>query len=81
MFYEAAFRALQKRRVRYLVVGGVAVNLYGILRATADLDIFPWLKSSQNVAKFVSAMKKLGYKPRAPVAPEDLQDPQKRLEW
>src|SRR3989338_8029591 len=81
MFYESVFRALQKERVRYLVVGGVAMNLYGVLRATADLDLFIWLKNSGNVAKFVKIMKRLGYKPRVPVAPEDLQDPEKREEW
>lgn len=81
MFYETVFRALQKKRVRYLVAGGVAVNLYGILRATADLDLFLWLGSPENVAKFVQTMKKLGYRPRVPVPPEDLQDPQKRREW
>jgi hypothetical protein len=37
MFYEQVFRVLHKHEVRYLVVGGVAVNLYGVLRMTADL--------------------------------------------
>lgn len=35
MFYEAVFRELYKEKIEYLVVGGVAINLYGILRATA----------------------------------------------
>ncbi len=81
MLYEAVFKALQKERVRYLLVGGIAVNLYGVLRATADLDIFLWLDDSNNIAKFVKIMNKLGYKPRVPVKPEDLQDPKKRDEW
>jgi predicted nucleotidyltransferase len=81
MFYQAVFRALYKERVRYLVVGGVAVNLYGILRATADLDLFLWLGNVKNVEKFVRVMKKLGYKSRVPVPPEDLLNPLKRAEW
>ena len=38
--FESLFSALNKAKVRYLVVGGIAVNLYGIERATADIDLF-----------------------------------------
>ena len=34
------FRALQIERVRYVVIGGIALNLQGIVRATEDIDIF-----------------------------------------
>lgn len=34
------FRALARENVRYKVVGGIALNLHGIVRATEDLDIF-----------------------------------------
>lgn len=33
------FASLQKHNVRYLVIGGVAAVLYGVPRATFDLDI------------------------------------------
>ena len=36
---EQVLSALNASRVRYLVVGGVAVVLHGHLRATADLDL------------------------------------------
>ena len=81
MFYERVFRALHKHDVRYLVVGGVAVNLYGVLRMTADLDLMVHLTEGDNVTRFVAAMKELGYKPRAPVKPDDFADAQKRQEW
>ena len=45
MIYEDVFRKLQEKKVQYLVVGGIAINLYGILRATADLDIMLQLKN------------------------------------
>lgn len=32
--------ALEREGVRYVVVGGVAMNLHGLVRATEDLDIF-----------------------------------------
>lgn len=36
----AVLRALAKRGVRFKVVGGVALNVIGLPRATQDLDIF-----------------------------------------
>ena len=36
----AIFRALMAERVRYKVVGGVALNLHGLVRGTEDLDLF-----------------------------------------
>jgi predicted nucleotidyltransferase len=39
MCYLELFRALQEQKVRYLVVGGVAVNLHGIGRLTVDIDL------------------------------------------
>jgi len=32
------FSVLNKEAVKYMVAGGIAVNLYGIERATADID-------------------------------------------
>jgi hypothetical protein len=36
----AVLRAFQKEDVHYKIVGGVALNLHGLARATQDLDIF-----------------------------------------
>ena len=38
MFYAEFFRALHEEGVRYVLVGGVAVNLHGVERATGDID-------------------------------------------
>lgn len=32
--------ALERERVDYIVIGGVAVNLHGLARATEDIDLF-----------------------------------------
>ena len=80
MYYEEIFQELNRREVRYLVVGGVAVNLYGVPRATMDLDLMVDLKRA-NLQKFITALTKLGYKPKLPVKIEDLLDPQKRRFW
>jgi hypothetical protein len=34
------FASFQKHEVRYIVIGGIASVLYGVPRATFDLDIF-----------------------------------------
>ncbi len=33
-------RAFERAQVEYVLVGGVAVNLHGIVRATEDIDFF-----------------------------------------
>ena len=55
MFYEAVFRSLYKERIKYLVAGGIAVNLYGVLRATANLDVFLWMGDPKNIEKSVGS--------------------------
>ncbi len=76
VFYEDVFRALNRHGVRYLVVGGVAVNLLGVPRMTKDLDLMLDL-SSENLKLFLSALNDLGYRPRAPVPLEEFADASK----
>jgi hypothetical protein len=80
MYYEEIFRAFEKEGLRYLVVGGIAVNLYGVPRSTADLDIMIDLEE-ENIKKLIMVMKKLGFIPRVPVNPEDLADEKIREKW
>lgn len=43
MDFEKVFQlltALEREGVQYVLVGGVALNLHGILRATQDIDLF-----------------------------------------
>jgi predicted nucleotidyltransferase len=81
MIYEEVFRSLQKNKIRYVVVGGMAVNFHHIVRQTADLDLIVQLEDGENVRRFVMALGKLGYKPRVPVNPIDFADPKKREQW
>jgi len=37
--FRKVFSAMNQERVKYMVAGGIAVNLFGIERAPADLDI------------------------------------------
>jgi len=74
------FDVLAKARVRYLVVGGVAVVLHGHLRVTADLDLVIDLERNNALAA-VRAFSSLGYRPRAPVPLELFADAQQRQSW
>jgi hypothetical protein len=77
---EIVLGALGQARVRYLVVGGVAVVLHGHLRATADLDLVVQLEEA-NVNRALAALEALGYRPRAPVLARLFADPEVRSEW
>ena len=80
MFYEEIFKLLNKKRINYVVVGGVAFVLHGIVRLTADLDLMISL-DRKNVTKYLEVMKEFGYKPKLPVKAEELMDRDKREIW
>ena len=78
--FELIFQALEKARVQYLVVGGVAVVLHGHPRFTADLDLILALEPP-NVLAAIAALGQLGYRPRAPVPVEQFANAEIRREW
>jgi hypothetical protein len=78
--FDLVFAALTQRKVRYLVVGGVAVVLHGVPRFTADLDLVLALDTA-NVLAALDALAGLAYRPRAPVPLLDFADPSARRDW
>ncbi len=74
---ERVLHALEAARVRYLVVGGVAVVLHGHPRLTADLDLALAL-DTQNVRAAFAALAGLGYRPRVPVTADSFADADER---
>lgn len=80
MIYEEIFREFELKGVRYLVSGGIAVNIYGYVRMTMDLDIMVDL-SDQNLSKLVEVMDKFDYTPRVPVNRHEILSKEKRDEW
>ncbi len=78
--FEKVFRALNKARVKYLVVGGVAVNLHGYLRFTGDLDLLLMLEE-KNLEKMSKVMQDLGYSERLPVSIMELKDEKQVRVW
>ena len=80
MYYFEILEGLYKKKVKYLVVGGLSVNLYGVPRVTQDIDIVIAM-DRENVLKITSLLKELGYVPRLPVSPDDLANPDKVKDW
>jgi len=66
MEYLQIFKLLYEHNIRYLICGGLAVNIYGIPRMTVDIDLVLDL-NSENIESFVEVLSKLGYKPQLPV--------------
>lgn len=78
--YLAIFKKLNEKGIKYIVVGGIAVNLYGIPRMTYDIDLLLDIEDD-NLKKFLTIMKKWGFKPKAPVNIMDFVLKEKREEW
>jgi hypothetical protein len=80
MFYLELFKALAKHKVRYMLVGGLAMNLHGVPRTTMDVDIVLALDPA-NLKAFLGMAKALRFKPVAPLNIEGLIDPDQRQKW
>src|SRR3989338_7737984 len=78
--YLEIFKKFNERKIQYIVVGGMAVNFHGIPRATYDIDLLVYLEDS-NLKKFLSLMRRWGFKPKVPVDIMDFSDKNKRYDW
>lgn len=57
---EGFFKILNRNGVRYLIIGGVAVNIHGYTRATGDLDIW-YEPSAGNFSKLLQSIREYGF--------------------
>ncbi len=73
-------RLLQDADIRYLVVGGLAVNAHGYQRFTNDLDLVISLEPS-NIRHALETLATLGYLPRVPVTPAEFAVAENRRRW
>mgnify|MGYP000947021654 CR=1 FL=1 len=66
MNYILLLKALYESQIKYLLCGGLAVNIYGVPRMTADIDILlEWEES--NVKNFIRVIDQLSYKKSASI--------------
>lgn len=80
MYYFDLLKEFHSSGIKYMIAGGLSVNLHGIPRVTQDLDIIISLDST-NIAALNIVMKKLGFLPSLPVNPEYLADSSIRESW
>ena len=80
MFFRKLFKELEERKIKYMAIGGIAVNLYGYDRNTGDIDIMISF-DAENVRKFSEMAASMGLKPKVPVDLSELADPNKRELW
>jgi hypothetical protein len=56
---ERIFAVLDAHRVEYVVIGGIAVQVYGHVRMTNDIDLIP-SPTPQNLERLAGALEELG---------------------
>jgi len=78
--YKTIFKELNDNGIDYLVVGGLAVNLFGVPRLTYDIDLMIHM-DSENIKKLILKLTQWGYKPKIPVDPLEFADEEKRNSW
>jgi len=78
--FHGLFAALEARRLRYVVVGGLALVLHGVDRLTADIDLAVDL-SPEAAAGMIDTLLAAGYRPAAPVDAALFADPVIRAAW
>jgi hypothetical protein len=78
--FENLLHTLNIHKVKYLLVGGIAVNLYGIERMTGDIDIVIDM-TRPNLQRLVQTAESLGLKPSMPVKLKDIADLDNITRW
>ncbi len=77
---EAIIRALNAVDVKYLIVGGIAVNAHGYERLTQDIDLVIGLQPD-NIVRGLNALLTIDYHLAIPVTPEEFAERGRREEW
>lgn len=78
--YLRLIAALDRAGVDYVVVGGVAVLLRGVIRTTVDLDLALRL-TTPNVTAALDVLTAHGLRPRLPVPMQQFADEPTRQQW
>jgi Nucleotidyl transferase AbiEii toxin, Type IV TA system len=80
VFYLDLFGALSEAKVHYVIVGGLALNLHGVERATMDVDLAVAL-DAPNWQTAIDVFKGLRLEPIVPVTLDQASDPARLREW
>jgi hypothetical protein len=74
------FALLEAARLRYVLVGGLALVLRGVDRLTADVDLAADL-APEEALRLTGVLGQAGYRPAVPVDPRLLADAAVRDSW
>jgi hypothetical protein len=80
MFYIDLFASLHRHHVDYLLIGGLAVSLHGVERATMDVDITVGM-TAENMQALIEVARELKLTPVLPVPLESLANIELMREW
>lgn len=72
--FKEFIELLNELDVKYLVIGGYAVNFYGYPRYTKDIDFQLWM-TDENIDKLLQAIKRFGFGSLG-LKKEDFMNPQ-----
>ena len=58
--FKEFIELLNEHKVKYLIIGGYAVNFHGYPRYTKDIDFWLWM-TKPNIKKLIKAIKDFGF--------------------
>lgn len=73
-------QSLADEQVQYVLVGGLAVQLHGFLRATFDIDLVLAMDDA-NLARFIDVATRYGLTPAIPVPIDSLRNAAQIGQW
>ena len=73
-------QSLSDEQIRYVLVGGLAVQLHGFLRATFDIDLVLAM-DDENLIKFIAVAKQYSLVPVIPVPIDSLRNASQIDQW
>lgn len=73
-------KSLSGGSVRYVLVGGLAVQLHGYMRSTFDIDLVLAM-DDDNLARFIAVAKRYGLVPSIPVPIDSLRNADQIDRW
>ena len=72
--------SLSEGQVRYVLVGGMAVQLHGFVRSTFDIDLVLAMNDG-NLVRFIEVAKRFGLIPSIPVPIDSLRNAAQIEQW
>lgn len=73
-------QSLSGESVRYVLVGGLAVQLHGYMRSTFDIDLVLAM-NDDNLVRFIAVAKRYGLVPSIPVPIDSLRNADQIDQW